>query len=248
VAIDHDLNDRSFRERHLPLARLAPPQPGEAHLWLLDLVALGSPLQPEETVEREQFPARQQRWLRRFYLRLLLGAYLGLPGKDVHIFRGKRGKPRLHRDHHDTTLDFSMAGSAGRCLVGLTAAAPIGVDLEVAQRRAGKPLALAKRYFSPDEYAALAALDAAQLDAAFLHTWSCKEAIVKAAGQGIANALCRFSVSVEPQAPARVVSMQDDDPAAWQLRVLTMPEGMVGAVTVRNPALALQTFQLVPRP
>jgi 4'-phosphopantetheinyl transferase len=237
----------SFKERHLPLSGLVPPAPGVAHLWLLDLAALGSPLQPGEAVDGDKITGRQQRWMRRFYLRLLLGAYLGLPGKDVHIFRGARGKPRLHKDHHDPVLDFSMAGSGSRCLVGITSGAVIGVDLEPRDRHASKPLALARRYFSAQEYEALKAFPQDQLDAAFLHTWACKEAVVKAAGMGIANALCHFAVSVQPGEPAAVLAMRDDDPDAWRLRCLALPHGMLGAVTVRYPELRVEGFELAPR-
>lgn len=239
--------DGEFIQRNLPLLGLAPPDPGTAHLWLINLAQLGSPLQPDEQIDPDNFPARQQRWLRRFYLRLLLGSYLDLPGKDVHIYRSKRGKPRLDRRHHDSTLDFSMAASSGRCLVGVTSGARIGVDLEPQGRRAGNPLSLARRYFSTREYEALKALAPSELDQAFLHSWACKEAVVKAAGQGIANALCLFTVDVRPDQPAKVLHMEQDDAAAWQLRCLSLPEGFIGAVTVRYPTLQIQSYQLTPR-
>ncbi len=233
-----------FTRRNLPLQNLVQPEPGCAHLWFLDLAELGSPLQPDEAVDPENFPARQQRWLRRFYLRLLLGSYLGLPGKDVHIYRSKRGKPRLDRKHHDSTLDFSMAASTSRCLIGVTSGAVIGVDLEPQARRAGNALAVARRYFSHKEYEALKEFDGDALDQAFLHTWACKEAVVKAAGQGIANALCRFSVDVRPDQPARVLQIDEDDARAWQLRCLPVPDGYIGAVTVRYPQLQIETYRL----
>lgn len=241
--------------RRLPLRGLAPPAPGVAHLWLLDLGRLGSPLQPDEPIEPERLPAAQRRTLRRFYLRLLLGDYLGVPGKDVHVLRRERGKPVLDPSVHDSPLDFSVAASGGHCLLGITAGAPIGVDLEPRGRRAGKPLALARRYFSADEYEGLAALadggaadggrDAA-VDEAFLHTWACKEAVVKAGGTGIANALCRFTVEVRPGRPAAVLAMEADEAQAWQLRSFRLPDGLVGAVTVRAPTLNLVGYRLDP--
>ena len=238
-------------ERRLPLRDISPPAPGEAHLWLLDLPRLGSPLQPDEVIDRDRFPVRQQRTLRRFYLRLLLGAYLGLPGKDVHVLHGDRGKPVLDPEQHEDRLDFSVAASAARYLVGITSGAVIGVDLEPGDRRAGKPLALARRYFSSAEYEGLAKVDgglngSGVLDEAFLHTWACKEAVVKAGGTGIANALCRFTVDVRPGEPAAVLAMEDDDAAAWQLRSFRLPGELVGAVTVRYPTLALKGFVLDP--
>ena len=96
-----------------------------------------------------------------------------------------------------------MAKSEDRLLIGFATSAQVGVDLEPAARRALKPLGLANRYFSAVEAAALSALPAAELDAAFLRAWACKEAVVKASGQGIANQLCRFSVEIEtPSASA----------------------------------------------
>jgi 4'-phosphopantetheinyl transferase len=234
-------------EWRLPLRELAPPVPGLAHLWLLDLAQLGSPLQPALDLEGEALPVRQRRTLRRFYLRLLLGAYLDLPGKDVQLVRSDRGKPVLDPDVHDSPLDFSMAASGGHCLIGVTSGSVIGVDLEPRGRTAGKPLALARRYFSGPEYEALASLPESLRDDAFLHTWACKEAVVKAGGTGIANMLCRFSVEVRPDRPGALLAMEDDDASAWRLRSVILPGGWAGAVTVRYPELMLDGRSLLPR-
>ena len=233
--------------RRLPLQNLALPAAGEVHLWFLDLVALGSPLQADAKIDPAAFPERLQRTLRRFYLRLLLGAYLGLHGKDVHVSRAIRGKPLLDRAHHAPLLDFSTAASNGCCLVGVSSQGLIGVDLEPGGRQAGRPLALARRYFSAAEAAALADMDAAQLDEAFLRSWACKEAVVKAAGHGIANRLCRFTVETQLQEPPRILTMDDDDPAAWRLAVFNMRSGHLGSVALRHSRLELRHFSLVSR-
>ncbi len=236
-------------ERRLPLRGLAPPEPGSVHIWLLDLATLGSPLQPDEPIDRDRFPAPQRRTLRRFYLRLLLGAYLGLPGKDVQLIRHEKGKPVLNHAVHGDALEFSMAASSGHCLVGVTSGAVIGVDLEPRGRRARNPLALARRYFSETEFRDLERIgegsEPSLLDEAFLHTWACKEAVVKAGGTGIANALCRFTVDVHPGRPAAVLAMEDDDASAWQLRSFDVPDGLAAAVTVRYPGLDLEGFRLL---
>lgn len=244
---NEDREELQLSEWHLPLRDLAPPVPGTAHLWLLDLAQLGSPLQPDLDLATTPVPVRQRRTLRRFYLRLLLGAYLDLPGKDVQLVRSDRGKPVLDPAVHDSDLDFSMAASEGHCLIGVTCGSVIGVDLEPRGRTAGKPLALARRYFSPAEYEALAREPEASRDEAFLHTWACKEAVVKAGGMGIANMLCRFSVEVQPRRKSAVLAMDGDDASAWQLRSISLPGGWVGAVTVRYPSLALEGRSLMPR-
>jgi len=71
-----------------------------------------------------------QRTLRRFYLRLLLGAYLGVPGKEIAISRQVKGKPVL-RGRARRRLDFSMANSDGCCLIGICSDGLVGVDVLV---------------------------------------------------------------------------------------------------------------------
>jgi 4'-phosphopantetheinyl transferase len=231
----------------MPVRRLVVPNPGSVHLWFLDLQELGNPLDPDDRARAPHWSPRQRRALRRFYLRLLLGAYLGLPGKDVVISRLVKGKPVLTGAAARERLDFSVANSGGCCLVALASAGLVGVDLELAGRTVGDPLKLAGRYFSPAEAAALAALDRRQVAQAFLHAWACKEALVKAAGHGIANQLDRFTVSCDPAAPPRVLAMQDDDPEAWRLAVVRPSTRHVGAVALRSAVLEIEPFRLVPR-
>jgi 4'-phosphopantetheinyl transferase len=214
------------------------------HLWYLDLLQLGSPLAQANGVGLDRLSPRRERTIRRFYLRLLLGAYLDIPGKEVTVSRMVRGKPVLDANSHAQAVDFSIAGSSGCCLIGVCTEGLIGVDLELAGRRAGNPLGLARRYFNDAEAAALARLDNGVLDRAFLHTWACKEAIVKAAGHGIANQLCRFTVAVEPDAEPAVLAMQDDEPAAWRLAIVHPSERHVGAVALRHGALSIEGFRL----
>lgn len=186
----------------------------------------------------------QQRATRRFYLRLLLGAYLDVPGKDIHITRRIKGRPELDSSLTKGGLDFSVARSSGCYLIGISNGATIGVDLEVAARKAGKPMALARRYFSKTEAAELSGLKEQELQRAFMHTWACKEAIVKANGLGIANQLCRFSVETNPDKPPAVLDMPDDDPNAWTLVMAEPADGAIAAIAVRQQAVQLAGFNL----
>jgi 4'-phosphopantetheinyl transferase len=236
-----------FETRQLPLGELKVPPPGTVHLWFMDLRALGSPLVLEEDSLSEVLRPRHERTVRRFYLRLLLGAYLGISGKDVRISRMVKGKPVLDPNAHATSLDFSSASSHGSCLIGISESAQIGVDLEQAERRAGRPLALVRRYFSEAEKQRFDALSPEEVRRAFLHTWACKEAVVKAAGHGIANQLCRFTVSTDPDQPARVLDIEGDKPGDWQLAMLKPDPGFVGSIALRSPGLEIQGYRLVSR-
>lgn len=238
------IGPESFSSKHLPLRKLERPRGDVVHLWHLDFDQLSNPLNSESDTSLSELSVFQQRATRRFYLRLLLGAYLDLPGKDIHITRRIKGRPGLDSTQSKGVLDFSVARSDNRYLIGISSGAIIGVDLEVAARRAGKPAALAKRYFSAAETAALLELDDADLHRAFMHTWACKEAIVKASGMGIANQLCRFTVDVNPDNPPSVLNMRDDDHTAWKLVIAEPAHGAIAAIAVRQESVRLVGFNL----
>ena len=234
----------SFSPRQLPLRSLEKPRGDDVHLWHLDIGQLSNPLNPSASAEPAGQSVFQQRATRRFYLRLLLGAYLGLPGKDVRITRRVKGRPELDSSQTNGELNFNVAWSNGCYLIGVNSGETIGVDLEMAARQPGNPLALARRYFSQQEIAALSRVNQNDLHQAFMHTWACKEAIVKASGMGIANQLCRFTVNVNPEEPPAVLDMQDDDPAAWELAMAEPSPGAIAAIAVRQQAVRLRGFSL----
>jgi 4'-phosphopantetheinyl transferase len=246
-----DKKPRDFAARYIPLGRQDLPAEGEAHVWYLDLSRLARSLRGAldghvGIDDPAPFTRGQLRFARRFYMRLLIGAYLGLPGKAVHINRSNRGKPVLDATVHSEILNFSMAKSEGRLLLGFAAACEVGVDLEPARRKAHHPLGVARRYFSEGEYSALSALPPDERDAAFLRTWACKEAVVKASGQGIANQLCRFSVETSLALPPAVLDYDGDPQPGWSLSLLQPEQGFLGAVAAPVSGLRIKVFRLLP--
>lgn len=238
-----------FEARRLPIRALEAPGERELHLWYLQLDALGNPLDPDAGTRGDIGPRSagisRQRTLRRFYLRLLLGAYLDRPGKDVNILRDPRGKPFLDPECCTTPLSFSIARSDGRALIAIGHDAAVGVDLEPAGRAPGKALSLARRYFSAAEADALAQLEGEALRRAFLHTWACKEAVVKASGRGIANQLCRFTVSTDPDEPPTVLASEEGDAASWSLLKVCPEPDHLGAVAVHVPDVSVRAWRLL---
>jgi len=233
----------------MPLPSMELPAADTVHLWYLDLGNLALTLSQAFSEDRITAPPKlnhgQQRFARRFYLRLLLGAYLGLPGKDVIIQRSPRGKPSLDRKVHSSPLQFSMAKSNDRVLVGITRDIPIGVDLEPRNRTTRNSLSLAQRYFSPAEAKALQQLPTSQQDHAFLRAWACKEAVVKAYGEGIANQLCRFTVEMQPDQPPAVLDFDGDGKADWSLSLLRPDADYIAAIAVHKTCLAPHCFRLL---
>jgi len=240
---------REFQPCTIPLPRLKPPAAGQVDLWFLDLGGLAGSLREAlggERQETSRLGGQQLRFARRFYLRLLLGAYLDLPGKSVRINRKQRGKPVLDASVHDTELHFSMAKSEDRLLIGFSTSSHIGVDLEPAGRRARDPRGLAQRYFSPAESKALSAMPAADLDAAFLRIWACKEAVVKASGAGIANQFGRFTVETDPVRPPSILNFEGKPAHDWTLALVRPDEKFLGAVAIQDAVTLIQAFRLLP--
>ena len=132
-----------------------------------------------------------------------------------------------------------------RSLIGISSGATIGVDLEEAGRHAGRPLAVAERYFTEAETHVLKQLPEDRVHEGFMRTWSCKEAIVKASGLGIANQLCRFSVEANPDKPPALLSMPDNDHDESALSFVQPSDKRIAAVAVRQRRLKLQGFTLV---
>ena len=242
---------RDFQPREMPLDALEPPSEGEVHAWFLDLGQMARSLRGAldghmGPADPAPFTAGQLRLARRFYLRLLLGAYLGLPGKSVKINRHLRGKPALDPSVHPQPLHFSVSKSEDRVLIGFASSMQLGVDLEPLGRRAANPLGLARRYFSDREFDALERMSEAERQVAFLRAWACKEAVVKASGEGIANQLCRFTVETALDRPAQLLAIDGDAPAAWSLALLRPEAAFLGAVAARASRLEIRNYRLLP--
>ena len=240
-----------FIPRPMPLRTVEPPAQGDIHLWWLRLSDLAGTLKTAfdgrgGEGNETQFTPGQLKFARRFYLRLLLGAYLGIPGKDVHVTRNRRGKPVLDSSIHDAALHFSMAKSGDRLLLGISASHYLGVDLEPASRKAHNPLGVASRYFSNTEYGELQKLSGSHLEAAFLRAWACKEAVVKASGLGIANQLCRFSVVTDLALPPAVLEFDGQPDPCWWLASLHPEQGYLGAVALAGDVGSINAFRLLP--
>lgn len=131
--------------------------------------------------------------------RLSLGAELllsrALADAGVERYRvvcdGRTGKPYL-ADRENLFFNLSHAEERVMCVLSDE---EVGCDVEYV--RAGK-IAVAERFFSPSEYAAILCepTPSAQ-NAMFFRLWTLKESYIKATGMGMALPLGSFSVEIE---------------------------------------------------
>jgi 4'-phosphopantetheinyl transferase len=170
-------------------------------------------------------------------LHRVLAAYLGIDPDRVTLTTGEHGRPTLAMAH-DPALGFNWSHSGDQALIAVGRRVVPGIDIERLRPRP-RALEIARRYFSADEAAALAALPAADREAGFLEMWTAKEAVLKALGRGLAFGLDRLSL-------ARVANqlvllrLEGDDAGAWQLHRLAVGPGLVAALAWRGGARRLR--------
>lgn len=224
----------------LPLARRALPGPGMVELWLTDLGRM--PLGPDG-ISDTLGPALKARKLRqRFLLRLLLGAYLGRPGKAIRFVRNGHGKPALDAGGAQSPLEFNLSHSGSWLAVAVSRDVPVGVDIEN-RRVLSRSLDLARRFLSEAEAAYLEALPEPRRSERFLELWTQREALVKAMGQSLASALGELALEPAEDGlralPAAWPAMEQ-----WSLLRGGLPPELLFAVALPQAGFRLQTILL----
>ncbi|MCI0465845.1 MAG: 4'-phosphopantetheinyl transferase superfamily protein [Beijerinckiaceae bacterium] len=186
----------------LPLKRLELRGSADAGLWLAGPCDSGQVPERWRTLLSADEEERANRFLRagdralfsmaRAMLRHLLSEATGIAAKSIAFCEGPFGKPFLAgaRGPH-----FNVSHSGAFALIGLSGSREIGVDIE-RMRDMGDAHLLAVRYFSDAEYSFLRGLEGEALLTAFYRIWTCKEAVLKALGAGIAEHLKDFSVEL----------------------------------------------------
>ncbi|WP_328917384.1 MULTISPECIES: 4'-phosphopantetheinyl transferase family protein [unclassified Streptomyces] len=161
-------------------------------------------------------------------LRRLIGAYLGLPPRDVSLSRapcahcgGPHGRPVVPGD----ALHFSLSHCADLSLLAF-ATAPVGVDVESIP--APRTVAETTDVLHPREAAELALLAPAERPLAFTRVWTRKEAYLKGRGVGLSADPAADYVGSGPVA----VALPD-----WSVTDVAVPDGHCAAVAVHVPGL-----------
>lgn len=245
-----------------PFCAPSPPtpvlSPGSVHVWCADLdraaaeswARLEPLLSAEERARAARF--RFERDRRRYtvahgVLRRLLGRYLGRDPAYLRLSALEHGKPVLETSRADDhPLHFNLSHSDELALCAFTSVGPAGVDVE---RIA--PLTdldeVAARHFSPEEGATLRTLTAEQRRDAFYRGWTRKEAYLKATGRALAWPLARISVSLLPDEPARLRSVDGDldAPVRWSLHDLRPVPGFAAALAIEGAISRVECFSWI---
>ncbi len=217
---------------------------GELHLWLIPTSQSDAVqnrayaiLSSDEQARADRFRvthARQQYIMAHAALRSLLADYQQSLASDLHFIEGKKGKPVLDTGHHPAPLHFNLSHSGGYALLGLCRDHSLGVDIEQ-QNDIRDTSGLIKRFFAPVEIRLLEELSGTALLDRFYRLWTCKEALLKAEGVGVAGGLDGFAIDLGQDMPLSTHWHKTKDTPEWSkpdwlLTELRVPDGYAGAV------------------
>jgi len=227
-----------------PLPRIRAPEllPKQVHVWLIDLDQLPTPA-PIDSV----FVAAPNRYLigQRFWLRMMLGAYLGLPGKAVRIARASGKKPTLAPEHGAAALHFNVSHTGSWLALALARGVDPGIDIEYLGRNV-RWAALARRWFGPGEADWLETLAPDYAAREFLRRWSLREAMVKAQGASLARTLSDLGLASRPDCAIERLPPDWPEPETWRCVELTFEKSLTGWLAATSPVDSVRAFRLDP--
>lgn len=199
--------------------------PDEIHLWRLR--------------GGERLTPRGMSAIAHRHLGRLLSAYAGTE-QPLAIVRGTHGKPAAP---DAGGIEFNLSHSGCHVLIAFARGQALGVDVEAVDGRHRSIMAIAQRFFAPEEAAALARLDETERRLAFLRLWTCKEAVLKALGSGLHFGLDRLRFALDAAGTPQTVRSVGTDGAAgdWQLQRWEAPGQTVAALAWQGPPRRLRT-------
>jgi len=170
-------------------------------------------------------------------LRTILGEILDCAPETIEFGQGPHGKPFLAGAHAESPISFNVSHSGDLFLYAVSRSrATLGVDVE-RKKEEREFEKLAQRFFAPAEARQL--LEEASRDDrlhSFYRCWTRKEAYLKARGTGLTTKLDTFEVTFLPGVPPAMLHTEiaGDDPAAWGVFDIPVPEGYTAALVVRR--------------
>jgi 4'-phosphopantetheinyl transferase len=200
------------RVAECPVAFRCAPAAGEVLAWVIDLARPPVPRdelfarltadERERALRYKIAKPREEFVIGRGLLRGLLGELLETDPRAVPFAYLPSGKPFVDAPG---APHFNLTHTDGVAVLAV-ARRRVGVDVERVRAVPNAP-GLVKRYFSAAESAAFEALAEPARPAAFFRGWTCKEAVVKAAGATVA-CLAEFDVDLDPARAPRVLGVR----------------------------------------
>jgi 4'-phosphopantetheinyl transferase len=216
------------------------------HVWRANLDHYSDPpilsLDEKNRAERFKFPIHQNRFTAaRTILRRILSQYLNQSPSSLQFSYTQYGKPYLA----NTPLYFNVSHAGQWAVYAISLQEKTGIDIEhisIDREIAG----IAERFFSDYENEKLQQIAADKKIAAFFQIWTCKEAFIKAVGQGLSFPLKNFDVDVLGES-LRLASINKDlaEARLWSVSRLAAAENYATTLVVRSMLEKIELWQWV---
>lgn len=214
----------------------------EVHVWCADLNldAAGVEQQQQllspdecEKANRYHFRHHRRRYIvGRGLLRSILSKYLYIDPRSIEFNYSRRGKPSLKHQPTFGKLFFNLSHSHELALYAIAPRPLVGIDIEHIRSMPSID-DMAMRYFFPNEYYKINAMDADDKRRAFFNYWTCKEAYVKATGVGLAG-IEEVEVLMDPSGEVSLQIVNGSRPAKqdWFVQQIQPNNGYSAALVL----------------
>jgi 4'-phosphopantetheinyl transferase len=179
---------------------------------------------------------RRQHLVARALARTVLSRYAPLTPKEWAFTTNAHGRPETaNPEGRGIGITFNISHTDGLIVLGVSTRRALGADVENIHVRHAS-MDVAKRFFAPEEVAALAALPSDEQQERFFEYWTFKESYLKARGVGLSLPLNKFSFRF-PHDRAVIFATDlslRDDAARWHFwQVRPRPDLMLAVCAER---------------
>lgn len=224
----------------------------DIHVWCVSLdlsertiQTLQEHLSDDEQKRKKAFYFQEHR--RRYIaarglLRTLLGHYLDCHPAHLEFSYSERGKPKLKTFHHEKKLCFNLSHSNELALYAVSYERSIGVDIEYIEH-VREVEQLAQSFFFPGEYELISSLPEALKSEAFYNIWTCKEAYLKARGEGLSG-LKNIEIPEELAVPSDVGSSQEEVSGFSMYRLIVPQPGYAASLVAEGKGCHISFYRM----
>lgn len=215
----------------------------EIHVWFIDLSSsrfdqsqLTDWLQGDELdqASRFAFPHLTRRFIiRRAALRMLLSRYAEISNQAIRFTKSATGKPGLADSTGTSSIQFNVSHSQDAILIAI-ARQPIGIDLEQVKLLTDLD-AMISRTLSIEEQGFLRNCSQRERLAGFHKYWTCKEAVLKATGEGLSVPLDSVAVPLADAFESSGSTFVFQNGTDWKVECFEPLPGFAGAIAFEDP-------------
>lgn len=173
-------------------------------------------------------------------LRIILSHYLNLSPEQIKFKYSSKGKPSLDQD--PSPLYFNLSHAHEKAIYAIAPEENIGIDIEYI--REIEVLSLAKRFFCNSEYRWLNSLDSEAQYSAFFQLWTCKEAYLKATGEGLVG-LQEVEIVTPLDSHLKILKISQDSALAknWTLQSIETAENYLATLAIKGINYQFKYYQ-----